>query len=219
MEETVHGYLKGKTTIIATHAIPFMKYFDEIWMMHEGKLIHKGTYEEIVKTEEFKAIKNAMNDCEKKEEKEDEETKKNGKTDIDMLFGSSSDSEKTTSTDSSPERNITLKKGKSGKSVKSPKKDKKLKLKKEKSAIKEIESNGNSPTEANKNELVANIILKDDADNRVDQKFDLKSLVRYYSMRGGLTIVILEFSLILFFQSIISYKSIDQAWYMNGSVS
>jgi len=105
MEETVHGYLKGKTTVIATHAIPFMKYFDEIWMIHEGKLIHKGTYEEIQQTEEFKNIKNSMNDCEKKEDGQEQKDAKNGKTDIDMLFGTSSDSEKTsTSVESSPSK-------------------------------------------------------------------------------------------------------------------
>ena len=155
MEETVHGYLKGKTTVIATHAIPFMKYFDEIWIMDEGKLIHKGNYEEIQQNEEFKAIKESMINCDEKNKKEEEEEKKKeGKTDIDMLFGSSSDSEKdSTSTESSPTKDLTLEKKKSVKAAKKIK-DQKLKLKKEESATEKSRKEHNN----DKNELISNII-------------------------------------------------------------
>ena len=155
MEETVHGYLKGKTTVIATHAIPFMKYFDEIWIMDEGKLIHKGNYEEIQQNEEFKAIKESMINCDEKNKKEEEEEKKKeGKTDIDMLFGSSSDSEKdSTSTESSPRKDLTLEKKKSVKAAKKIK-DQKLKLKKEESATEKSRKEHNN----DKNELISNII-------------------------------------------------------------
>lgn len=60
MEETIKGYLKDKTRVIATHAIAYLKYFDYIYIIDEGKIINEGDYEFIKQTNEYKEIQNII---------------------------------------------------------------------------------------------------------------------------------------------------------------
>ena len=53
MEECIMKYLKGKTRIVATHAIGFLKYFDYIYIINEGSIIQQGKYDYIKDTQEY----------------------------------------------------------------------------------------------------------------------------------------------------------------------
>ena len=53
MENTVVDQLKGKTRVIVTHAIQYIKYADRVLIMEEGKIIKHGTYEEVQDTPLF----------------------------------------------------------------------------------------------------------------------------------------------------------------------
>lgn len=53
MENTVVDQLKGKTRVIVTHAIQYIKYADRVLIMEEGKIIKQGTYEEVQDTPLF----------------------------------------------------------------------------------------------------------------------------------------------------------------------
>lgn len=39
MEECLLKYLKGKTRVVSTHAISFLPYFDEIYIIDEGRVV------------------------------------------------------------------------------------------------------------------------------------------------------------------------------------
>lgn len=59
MREAINGELKGKTVIIATHAIHNLKYADYIYVMEQGKIVFEGTFQEITQSSiynEFKAV-------------------------------------------------------------------------------------------------------------------------------------------------------------------
>merc|ERR1711874_813742 len=74
MEETIKGYLKDKTRVIATHAIAYLKYFDYIYIMDEGKIISEGDYQYIKETKAYKDIQDVISEENKKrKEKQDEE--------------------------------------------------------------------------------------------------------------------------------------------------
>ena len=53
MENTIMGQLQGKTRIIVTHAIQYIKYADRILIMEEGRIIKQGTYSEVQDTPLF----------------------------------------------------------------------------------------------------------------------------------------------------------------------
>ena len=72
MENGIIEYLKGKTRIVATHAIAYLKFFDYIYVLDDGEIIEEGTYEEITQTETFQKIKGTI-------EKEEEEAAKSPK--------------------------------------------------------------------------------------------------------------------------------------------
>merc|ERR1712226_750546 len=84
MEEAMKGYLKDKTRSITTHAIAYLKYFDYIYIMDEGKIVQKGTYEFIKQTAEYKEIETVI----KEENEKKEEEKEDGN--IDTLIKKSS---------------------------------------------------------------------------------------------------------------------------------
>jgi ATP-binding cassette subfamily C (CFTR/MRP) protein 1 len=52
--------LKGKTRIIVTHNIAFLKYFDKIIFMDKGEVQYFGTYDGLVKMEAFLELKKIM---------------------------------------------------------------------------------------------------------------------------------------------------------------
>lgn len=47
------NYLKGKTRVLITHAVTYLKYVDYIYIFKEGSVLEEGTYESIKKTEAF----------------------------------------------------------------------------------------------------------------------------------------------------------------------
>ena len=79
MEEGIINYLKGKTRVVATHAIAYLKFFDYIYIMDEGQIVEQGDYETIIHTDEFAKIRDAANKAEEEEKKkkaEEEERKR-----------------------------------------------------------------------------------------------------------------------------------------------
>lgn len=57
MKEGLNGELKGKTRIIATHAIHNLKYADYIYVLDHGKIVFEGTYEDINDSPIYKEFK------------------------------------------------------------------------------------------------------------------------------------------------------------------
>jgi ABC-type multidrug transport system ATPase subunit len=49
MEETIKEYLKGKTILMATHAIKFAEKADYIILMKGGEVVACDTYQNITK--------------------------------------------------------------------------------------------------------------------------------------------------------------------------
>ena len=56
MEEGIVNYLKGKTRIVATHALPYLKFFDYIYVLDEGEIIEEGDFETLKTTDVYKEI-------------------------------------------------------------------------------------------------------------------------------------------------------------------
>ena len=73
MEEGILGYLKGKTVIVATHALAFLPYFDHIFVMDQGGIILEGTYDKLKQDSAFNAI---YEDLLSDNKKVDEDSKK-----------------------------------------------------------------------------------------------------------------------------------------------
>ena len=80
MEEGIVGYLKGKTRIVATHAIAYLKFFDYIYVMDDGEIIAEGSYQEIIESDSYRRIRDAVikEDKEKKKKQEDEDQDNRG---------------------------------------------------------------------------------------------------------------------------------------------
>ena len=53
MEKGLKKFLEGKTRIIATHALPYLKFFDYIYHLEDGEIIQHGTFEVISKSPAF----------------------------------------------------------------------------------------------------------------------------------------------------------------------
>lgn len=47
-------YLAGKTRVLVTHAVSYLKYVDYVYIFRDGAVLEEGTYEEIRKTESYK---------------------------------------------------------------------------------------------------------------------------------------------------------------------
>ena len=75
MEECILKYLKGKTRVISTHAISYLRYFDYIYIIDEGKIVESGDYDYIRETKQYKEIYDIYT---KKEEEIDEDKEKKG---------------------------------------------------------------------------------------------------------------------------------------------
>lgn len=54
------GLLAGKTRILATHAIHYLKYCDYIYVMKEGAIVGQGTYEEMKEDSYFSTFVNIV---------------------------------------------------------------------------------------------------------------------------------------------------------------
>lgn len=59
MEEAICKSLKGKTRIITTHAIHYLKYADYVYVMERGKIKLEGTYKNVKDSEIIKELKKA----------------------------------------------------------------------------------------------------------------------------------------------------------------
>ena len=53
MEETILKHLKGKTVIMSTHAIQYLKQGDCIYIMDSGRIQARGAFAEIVGCEMY----------------------------------------------------------------------------------------------------------------------------------------------------------------------
>lgn len=75
MEAGFLGYLKGKTRLIATHALAYLPYFDMILIMDEGRIVEKGSYDQILNSPRFQEIKKVIEENQqvKEEERRQEE--------------------------------------------------------------------------------------------------------------------------------------------------
>lgn len=51
MEETILGQLKGKSVVMVTHGLQYLKYTDYIYVMDEGKIKLEGDFSKIKETE------------------------------------------------------------------------------------------------------------------------------------------------------------------------
>lgn len=51
MEETILGVLKGKTIILVTHGLQYLKYSDKIYVMDKGKIMIDGQFDDIQESE------------------------------------------------------------------------------------------------------------------------------------------------------------------------
>lgn len=50
--------MEGKTIVMVTHKLSKdLNKFDEVLLMDSGKIVQRGSFEEISKTEEFKKMK------------------------------------------------------------------------------------------------------------------------------------------------------------------
>jgi len=54
MEETILKQLKGKTVLLVTHGLQYLKYSDYIYVMDEGKMILQGKFEDVQGSELYK---------------------------------------------------------------------------------------------------------------------------------------------------------------------
>lgn len=54
MEETILKQLKGKTVLLVTHGLQYLKYSDYIYVMDEGKMILQGKFEDVQSSELYK---------------------------------------------------------------------------------------------------------------------------------------------------------------------
>jgi ATP-binding cassette, subfamily C (CFTR/MRP), member 1 len=70
MTETLMKFTQGKTRILVTHALYYLKYADKVLLMEEGKIVEQGPYDSIKNCSRFKDMHAAM----MKDEKEKRST-------------------------------------------------------------------------------------------------------------------------------------------------
>lgn len=51
MEKTILGELKGKTIVLVTHGLQYLKYSDKIYVMDKGKILLNGKFEDVKESE------------------------------------------------------------------------------------------------------------------------------------------------------------------------
>ena len=74
MNNCIMGYLKGKTIILATHALQYAAFADKIYYMKNGEINWEGTYNELIKQQFYSLFAEKIN-SKLKEEKEQEQDK------------------------------------------------------------------------------------------------------------------------------------------------
>ena len=78
MNNCIVGYLKGKTIILATHALQYAAFADKIYYMKNGEINWEGTYDELTKQKFYSLFAEKIN-SKLKEEKEKQNKKENNK--------------------------------------------------------------------------------------------------------------------------------------------
>lgn len=70
MEQCILGYLKGKTVLVATHALAYLPYFHKIYVLDEGEIIIEGNHDELSNNERFNEIFKSLEEDHKIAEEE-----------------------------------------------------------------------------------------------------------------------------------------------------
>lgn len=70
MEKCILGYLKGKTVLVATHALAYLPYFHKVYVIDEGRIIMEGNHEELSKNDQFNEIFKNLEEDQKHAEEE-----------------------------------------------------------------------------------------------------------------------------------------------------
>ena len=83
MEKGIVEFLKGKTRIVTTHALPYLKFFDYVYILDQGRIVAQGTYQEIQETDTFNELKNTL---EEEEESDSEENSLDQSFDTTLLL-------------------------------------------------------------------------------------------------------------------------------------
>ena len=76
MNNCIMGYLKGKTIILATHALQYAAFADKIYYMKNGEINWEGNYNELIQQEFYSVFAEKIN-SKLKQEKEKENKNKN----------------------------------------------------------------------------------------------------------------------------------------------
>ena len=79
MERGILGYLKGKTVLVATHALAYLPYFHNIYVMDEGKIVLEGDHSKLLQSDTFNEI---YKDLELDNAKQEEDSKRKEGGDI-----------------------------------------------------------------------------------------------------------------------------------------
>ena len=73
MEQGIVGYLRGKTRVVATHAISYLKFFDYIYVLESGEIIEEGSYQTLLHSPVFKEILESLKSEQNRKSEEEEE--------------------------------------------------------------------------------------------------------------------------------------------------
>merc|ERR1711957_938427 len=68
MKDVILEYLKGKTRILVTHAIQYLKFVDRIVLLKEGRIKWEGNYESLLEQDFYEDIYMKIAESTKKEE-------------------------------------------------------------------------------------------------------------------------------------------------------
>jgi ABC-type multidrug transport system fused ATPase/permease subunit len=71
MKEVILDYLKGKTRILVTHAIQYLKFVDRIMIINQGKIKWEGTYRSLLEQDFYEDIYMKVSEAKKEEKKDD----------------------------------------------------------------------------------------------------------------------------------------------------
>jgi len=73
MQETILGYLKGKTVLMSTHAVQYLPRGDKIYLLEEGKIEAEGTFDEVSHCSIYQKYLELNKQLQESEEKKQEE--------------------------------------------------------------------------------------------------------------------------------------------------
>ena len=68
MEEGILQYLRGKTRVVATHALAYLPYFDYIYVLDEGRIVEHGNYAQISKSQVYLDYKKTLEEQQQQDE-------------------------------------------------------------------------------------------------------------------------------------------------------